>query len=112
MPGFDGRGPFGAGPMTGGGRGWCAVGYAPGYGPGYGTIPQAGPRQAVQHPWMTFVPEDAPWGMANPYTPRGVGRGGLPWGGGKGRCWGGGRGRRGGFGGFGRGGRGYPMPWW
>ncbi|RJR20454.1 MAG: hypothetical protein C4582_09235 [Desulfobacteraceae bacterium] len=23
MPGFDGRGPMGAGPMTGGGRGFC-----------------------------------------------------------------------------------------
>jgi|LSQX01.3.fsa_nt_gb hypothetical protein len=25
MPGFDGTGPAGAGPMSGGGRGWCAV---------------------------------------------------------------------------------------
>lgn len=25
MPGFDGRGPEGRGPMTGGGRGYCAV---------------------------------------------------------------------------------------
>lgn len=25
MPGFDGRGPRGMGPMTGGGRGFCAV---------------------------------------------------------------------------------------
>lgn len=25
MPGFDGTGPRGMGPMTGGGRGWCAV---------------------------------------------------------------------------------------
>lgn len=23
MPGFDGTGPMGMGPMTGGGRGWC-----------------------------------------------------------------------------------------
>ena len=23
MPGMDGTGPFGQGPMTGGGRGWC-----------------------------------------------------------------------------------------
>jgi hypothetical protein len=23
MPGFDGTGPLGMGPMTGGGRGWC-----------------------------------------------------------------------------------------
>lgn len=25
MPGFDGTGPMGAGPMTGGARGYCAV---------------------------------------------------------------------------------------
>ena len=25
MPGFDGTGPLGAGPMTGGGRGFCAI---------------------------------------------------------------------------------------
>jgi len=25
MPGFDGTGPYGRGPMTGGGRGFCAV---------------------------------------------------------------------------------------
>ncbi len=103
MPGFDGTGPFGAGPMTGGGRGWC-VGYAPGYGS------SAQPGKAVQYPWMTFAPDSAPWGApypneyayGYPYAPRGVGRGGLPWGGGRGRCWGGGRGRRRFFPGFGR----------
>ena len=25
MPGFNGTGPYGRGPMTGGGRGFCAV---------------------------------------------------------------------------------------
>lgn len=35
MPGFDGTGPMGAGPMTGGGRGSCNPAYA-GYGPVYG----------------------------------------------------------------------------
>jgi len=35
MPGFDGTGPMGAGPMTGGARGVCNPAYA-GYGPGYG----------------------------------------------------------------------------
>jgi len=29
MPGFDGTGPMGMGPMTGGGRGFCAVPYRP-----------------------------------------------------------------------------------
>ena len=42
MPGFDGTGPAGMGPMTGGARGWCAPyggwpsGYAPYAGPLYG----------------------------------------------------------------------------
>ena len=58
MPGFDGTGPSGMGPRTGGGRGFCS----PGAGPNYVT--------------------------------RGAGRGGIPWGGGRGRAWGGGRGRR------------------
>ena len=35
MPGFDGTGPVGAGPMTGGGRGRCNPSY-PGYSTGYG----------------------------------------------------------------------------
>ena len=35
MPGFDGTGPWGEGPMTGGARGYCNPGYA-GYGRGYG----------------------------------------------------------------------------
>lgn len=63
MPGFDGTGPQGMGPGTGGGRGFCSPGtsaYAPGY--------------------------------INP-TIRGAGRGGIPWGGGRGRAFGGGRGR-------------------
>ena len=37
MPGFDGTGPMGQGPMTGGGRGFCAMPSYRGYGPyGYG----------------------------------------------------------------------------
>ncbi len=39
MPGFDGRGPLGRGPMTGWGRGFC--GYA-GYGRGFGGFRGAG----------------------------------------------------------------------
>lgn len=35
MPGFDRTGPMGAGPMTGGARGFCNPAYA-GYGPSYG----------------------------------------------------------------------------
>ena len=37
MPGFDGTGPSGMGPMTGGGRGFCNPSQAsPTWGPGYG----------------------------------------------------------------------------
>jgi len=39
MPGLDGTGPWGEGPMTGGGRGYCnpaSAGYGPAYGRGYG----------------------------------------------------------------------------
>ena len=42
MPGFDGTGPRGMGPMTGGGRGFCSpwgVGAAP---RGYGIPPRIG----------------------------------------------------------------------
>jgi hypothetical protein len=78
MPGFDGNGPMGRGPMTGGGRGFCAM-PDKGYGPsGYG----------MRAPYFPF--------SGRPFygTVFGVGRGGLPWGGGRGRCFGGGRGFR------------------
>jgi hypothetical protein len=52
MPGFDGTGPAGMGPMTGGGRGlcnpsWVSPGWSPGYygsgfGRGYGRGPGFG----------------------------------------------------------------------
>jgi hypothetical protein len=45
MPRFNGTGPMGAGPMTGGARGYCnsaGAGYAPAYGRGYGYGPGYG----------------------------------------------------------------------
>lgn len=47
MPGFDGQGPMGAGPMTGGARGYCNPAYAGydrslGYGRGMGRGRGAG----------------------------------------------------------------------
>ena len=42
MPGFDGTGPRGMGPMTGSGRGFCSpwgIGAAPG---GFGIFPRVG----------------------------------------------------------------------
>lgn len=63
MPGFDGTGPMGYGPRTGGGFGCCP--------PVAGSVPAGG--------YPAYY---------------GVGRGGYPRGGGRGRAWGGGRGRR------------------
>jgi hypothetical protein len=79
MPGFDGTGPVGQGPMTGAGRGFCAMlsrGYRP-YGYGF---------QASHYPPAGMYP------FCGPVF--GVGRGGLPWGGGRGRVFGGGPGFR------------------
>ncbi len=59
MPRFDGTGPLGAGPRTGWGRGYCA--------------PGASQRAASDNVGVL----------------RGLGRGGIPWGGGRGRCLGG-----------------------
>jgi len=69
MPGFDGSGPRGMGPRTGGGRGFCSPGYGPYYGAG--------------------TPYQTPPGGYGPA--RGAGQGGIPWGGGRGRAYGGGR---------------------
>lgn len=56
MPGFDGTGPRGMGPMTGGGRGFCAI-------PGYG-MPWGVPRYGV--------PSGMPYYGAGPPTPGGM----------------------------------------
>jgi hypothetical protein len=79
MPGFDGTGPMGQGPMIGGGRGFCAMPYRSNRTYGYG----------FQAPYYS------PTGAYPFYGPIfGAGRGGLPWGGGRGRVFGGGRGFR------------------
>ncbi|MEA3431353.1 MAG: DUF5320 domain-containing protein [candidate division WOR-3 bacterium] len=65
MPRGDRTGPAGLGPMTGRAAGYCAGYSVPGF--------------------MNPIPGGGYW--------RGVGRGGIPWGGGRGRIWGGGRGR-------------------
>ncbi len=49
MPGFDGTGPMGMGPMTGGGRGFCAVPLHP-VSPAYARMGLAMPYPA---PWGT-----------------------------------------------------------
>ena len=60
MPGFDGTGPRGMGPMTGGGRGFCSPW---GLGSGYGFGRGGG---------FGFRGSSPPW----PFV--GIGRGGLP----------------------------------
>jgi hypothetical protein len=62
MPGFDGTGPGGMGPMTGGGRGFCSpwgIGAARTYG-----FPR---RAGYTYPY--YSPEPFFTGMA-PFTPR------------------------------------------
>jgi len=84
MPGFDGTGPMGQGPMTGGGRGFCATPH----------------RRFWPYPLGFKGPYSPPMGMYATYgqpsygTVFGAGRGGLPWGCGRGRVFGGGRGFR------------------
>ena len=81
MPGFNGTGPRGQGPMTGGGRGFCAMPNRTYRTYGYG----------MQTPYY-YPPTRPPYPSYNPSF--GAGRGGLPWGGGRGRVFGGGRGFR------------------
>jgi protein crumbs len=96
MPGLDGTGPRGMGPMTGGGRGWCAS---------YGSFP-AGYAGGGFSPWMGAWPRAYPftggfgpfYGAMAPFRPMGLGMGfgrGMGWGMGLGRGmgWGMGRGR-------------------
>jgi len=75
MPGFDGTGPSGQGPMTGGGRGFCAMPYRA-YGP---------------YEYGVRAPYHSSYGRPFYGPIFGAGRGGLPWGGGRGRVFGGGR---------------------
>ena len=70
MPGFDGTGPRGEGPMTGGARGYCnpnATGYGPAYGRGYGL---GGGRGFRGGPGPGFGRGGA-YGRRGAYPPRG-----------------------------------------
>lgn len=85
MPGLDGTGPMGMGPMTGGARGWCNP-----YGAMYGA-PRFGMRGGGG-PMSYGAPYGyGGWGMY-PRFGRGLGPcgGGMAWG--RGRGMGGGRG--------------------
>ena len=59
MPRFDGTGPRGLGPMTGGGRGFC-TGYFPNPYYGYGFLPRYSlPYPRYGYPFMAY-----PWSGA------------------------------------------------
>ena len=80
MPGFDGTGPRGMGPMTGGGRGLCNPNYAA-YGMPYGGVPRYG--MGFSQPYFYGRGVGFGRGMG-----RGRGRGGRGWGRGMGRGFG------------------------
>jgi len=75
MPGFDGTGPAGRGPMTGGGRGWCNP-YLPYRYPAYRAYP---PAFGLGRPRWGMGRSIFGWGL------RGRGRG--IWGRGRGWWW-------------------------
>lgn len=87
MPGLDGTGPMGMGPMTGGGRGFCAMPYVGYRAYGYGFPARYFPPARAYPFYGPYA-----WPFYGPIF--GAGRGGLPWGGGRGRVFGGGRGLR------------------
>lgn len=76
MPGFDGTGPRGMGPMTGRRMGRCALPPQTENSPA-GEAGEGAPETPVQQPHVY-----------------GLGRGGVPWGCGRGRGFGGGGRRR------------------
>ena len=62
MPGFDGTGPRGMGPMTGGGRGFCAV-----------PLPAAWPTYSGRGAYPSYgVPWASPYYGAGPTAPSAV----------------------------------------
>jgi len=65
MPGFDGTGPRGMGPMTGGGRGFCSPwGIGAAFG-GYGTPPRVG----YGYPYYGWAGASYPFYGAPPSAP-------------------------------------------
>jgi len=82
MPGMDGTGPSGMGPLTGGARGWCSPYGAAYIGPGAGRTVSGGlPYRALAaYPRGRYPIAAARWAprrTAGPgRAPRGRGRGG------------------------------------
>lgn len=74
MPGFDGTGPRGMGPMTGGGRGFCSpwgIGAVMQYGQGTYGVPYAGGYAYAPYGGMPYPSYGYPG--AAPYVPPGPG---------------------------------------
>jgi hypothetical protein len=84
MPGFDGTGPAGRGPMTGGARGLCNPNNAPSAGYALYRPPSAvpvGPAYTYGRGWPR-------WGLRRGFWARGRGFGrGRGWSPGRGRGW-------------------------
>ncbi len=99
MPGLDGTGPRGMGPMTGGGRGFCAayLPASPGWGPAAYAPMYRQPMMAPGFgawggPYSPFAPPYAvPYGGLGAYSFRPFGMG-MGWGMGRGFGMGTGRG--------------------
>ena len=80
MPGFDGTGPRGMGPMTGGGRGFCSpwgLGSVYGFGRGM-PYPMVGQRPWYGVPYGSFY-GGTPYAGATPYSHGGVPPGANPY---------------------------------
>ena len=77
MPGFDGTGPMGAGPMTGGGRGYCSpygrsyvsrgFGGGRGFGRGFGAGFGRGRAYGRGFGWRGAYPAQGAW-YGEPYS--------------------------------------------
>jgi hypothetical protein len=71
MPGFDGTGPRGTGPMTGGGRGFCALpvyGPRPGYGTGFGRSTRGGRGRGLARSMGRGIAYPYAYGAGMPYA--------------------------------------------
>lgn len=84
MPRFDGTGPTGMGPMTGGGRGWCNP-----YDPRYATYGlYRAPYPVPASTTYTYGFGRPRWGLGRGFWGRGRGLGwGRGWGPRRGRGW-------------------------
>lgn len=88
MPGFNGTGPQGRGPMTGRGFGNCRMAYQP----AQQQVTPSGENQTTVTNENVPVYQPPVQGQGQVY---GIGRGGIPYGGGRGFACGGRGGRRG-----------------